>query len=83
MVAATTHTAVYVVAAALKRAGKIEPAAIRAALAATKIDVSTGTITFNKLGEVEKDVQVQIVKGGDWHFYAVIKDKKLLAPPTK
>ena len=83
MVAATTHTAVYVAAAALRRAGKIEPAAIRAALAATKIDVSTGTITFNELGEVEKDVQVQVVKGGDWRFYAVIKDKKLLAPPTE
>jgi branched-chain amino acid transport system substrate-binding protein len=83
MVAATTHTAVYVAAAALKRAGKVEPAAIRAALAATNIDVSTGTITFNALGEVQKDVQVQVVKDGKWRFHSVISDKMLLAPPTE
>ncbi len=83
MVAATTHTAVYVAAAALKRAGKVEPAAIRAALAATNIDVSTGTITFNALGEVQKDVQVQVVKDGNWRFHSVISDKMLLAPPTE
>jgi len=83
MVAATTHTAIYVAAAALKRAGKDDPAAVRAAIAATKVDVSTGTISFNGLGEVQKDVQVQVVKGGDWHFHSTIRDKMLLAPPTK
>ena len=37
--------------------------AIREAIAATKIEASTGTISFNALGEVRKDVQVQVVKG--------------------
>jgi branched-chain amino acid transport system substrate-binding protein len=83
MVSASAHTAVHVMAAALKKAGKVDPAAVRAAIAATKLKVSTGTISFNALGEVRKDVQVQIVKGGAWHRHSVISDDKLLAPPTK
>ncbi|MEN8197662.1 MAG: ABC transporter substrate-binding protein [Pseudomonadota bacterium] len=83
MVAATTHTAIYVVAAALKRAGKVEPAAIRDAIAATKVDASTGSISFNALGEVQKDVQVQVVKGGEWRSHSTIHDPALLAPPSK
>ena len=34
-----------------------------------------------KLGEVMKPVQVQIVKDGRWHHYAVIDDPVLLVPP--
>jgi branched-chain amino acid transport system substrate-binding protein len=83
MVAASAHTAVYVMAAALKKAGKVDPAAVRAAIASTTIKASTGTISFNALGEVRKDVQVQVVKGGNWHHHSVISDAKLLAPPTK
>jgi branched-chain amino acid transport system substrate-binding protein len=83
MVAASTHTAVWVLAEAIKKAGKLDPAAVRAALAQTKIDVATGTISFNALGEVRKDVQVQVVKGGAWHRHSVISDPELLAPPTE
>ncbi len=83
MVAASAHTAIWVLADAIKRAGKLDPAAIKAALAKTKIDVSTGTISFNALGEVRKDVQVQIVKDGAWHHHSVISDPALLAPPSK
>lgn len=83
MVAATAHTAVYVAAAAMKKSGSDNPAAIRDAIAATSIDVSTGHISFNALGEVQKDVQVQIIKGGTWRHFAVISDKMLLAPPSK
>ncbi|MHA1569697.1 MAG: ABC transporter substrate-binding protein [Alphaproteobacteria bacterium] len=83
MVAATTHTAVYVAAAAMRKSGGDDPAAIRDAIAATSIDVSTGHISFNTLGEVQKDVQVQIIRGGTWRHYAVISDKILLAPPSK
>jgi len=83
MVAASAHTAVHVMAAALKKAGKLDPTAVRAAIAATTLKVSTGTISFNALGEVRKDVQVQIVKGGNWHHHSVISDAMLLAPPTK
>lgn len=81
MVAASTHTAVNVVIDAMRRAGTEDPAAIRDAIAATDLKAVTGAITFNDLGEVRKDVQVQIVKDGAWHHYAVISDDKLLAPP--
>lgn len=81
MVAASTHTAVKVVVDAMRRAGTEDPAAIRDAIAATTLHASTGTISFNDLGEVRKDVQVQIVKDGAFHHYAVISDDKLLAPP--
>ncbi|MDH3235407.1 MAG: ABC transporter substrate-binding protein [Alphaproteobacteria bacterium] len=83
MVAATTHTAVYVVAAAMKAAGKMDPAAIRAAIAKTSVNASTGRISFNSLGEVQKSVLVQVVRDGNWHFHSKIDDKVLLAPPTK
>ena len=83
MVAATTHTAVYVAAAALKRAGSMDPKAIRAAIAKTNLKASTGTISFNALGEVQKSVLVQVVKGGNWHYHSRIDDKALLAPPNK
>ena len=56
---------------------------LRDAIAATAIDASTGHISFNGLGEVRKDVQVQIVKDGNWRHYAVISDPALLAPPEK
>ena len=83
MVAASTHTAVKVVVDAMRRAGTDEPAAVRDAIAATDLTASTGTISFNDLGEVRKDVQVQIVKDGAWRHYAVISDQKLLAPPER
>ena len=83
MVGASTHTAVLVLAAALKQAGTSDKAALRDAIAATSIDAATGNISFNKLGEVRKDVQVQIVKDGNWHHYAVISDPVLLAPPEE
>lgn len=82
MVAASGHTAVKVLAEALKAAGGGDPKAVRDAIAASKTRASTGTISFNGLGEVEKDVQVQIVRDGRWHHYAVISDRVLLAPPA-
>jgi len=35
------------------------------------------------LGEVKKSVQVQVVRDGGWHHYAVISDPVLLAPPEE
>ncbi len=81
MVAASAHTAVKVVAAALAQAGAEDPAAIRDAIAATRLTASTGEISFNALGEVRKNVQVQVVRDGEWHHHSVISDDKLLAPP--
>jgi len=83
MVGASGHTAVLVMAEALRAAGGGDKAALRDAIAATSLDASTGHISFNGLGEVRKDVQVQIVKDGNWHHYAVISDAALLAPPEE
>lgn len=83
MVGASAHTAVLVLAEALKTAGRDDKAALRDAIAATSIDAVTGTISFNDLGEVRKDVQVQVVKDGNWHHHAVISDAELLAPPAE
>ncbi|USG60871.1 ABC transporter substrate-binding protein [Sneathiella marina] len=82
MVAASGHTAIKVLVDALKKAGTGDAAALRDAIAQTNLTASTGTISFNDLGEVQKDVQVQVVKDGAWHHYAIISDEKLLAPPT-
>lgn len=81
MVAASAHTAIMVAADAIKRAGSEDKAVIRDALAKTHLKASTGTISFNKLGEVQKAVQDQIVKNGNWHHHSVIDDPVLLAPP--
>jgi branched-chain amino acid transport system substrate-binding protein len=83
MVAATAHTAVHVAAKAMAAAGKMDPKSIRDAISKTTVDASTGRISFNSLGEVQKAVLAQIVRGGNWHFHSKIDDKKLLAPPTK
>ena len=83
MVAASGHTALLVVADALKRAGSSDASALRDAISKTNLSASTGKISFNALGEVQKDVQVQVVKGGNWHHHSVISDAVLLAPPSK
>ena len=81
MVAASGHTAVKVAAAALQAAGSMDPKTVRDAIAGINLTASTGDISFNTLGEVRKDVQVQIVKDGNWRHHSVISDPELLAPP--
>ena len=81
MVAASGHTAVKVAVAALREAGGEDRKAIRDAIAGLSLQASTGEISFNGLGEVRKDVQVQVVKDGAWHRHSVISDPELLAPP--
>ncbi|MEJ2477830.1 MAG: hypothetical protein P8Y40_10085, partial [Desulfobacterales bacterium] len=66
-----------------KRAGSTDPEALRKAIATTNLKASTGTISFNQLGEVVKSVQNQVVKDGNWHRHSVINDPALLAPPDK
>ncbi len=83
MVAASGHTAIKVLVDALNKAGTMDRKALRNAIASAKVVASTGTISFNGLGEVQKDVQVQMVKGGKWHRHSIISDPELLAPPTK
>ena len=81
MVAASGHTALNVVIAALRVAGTSNPKAIRNAIAQTQLTAATGHISFNALGEVRKNVQVQIVRNGGWHYHSEIRDQTLLAPP--
>ena len=81
MVAASGHTALNVVIAALRKAGTGNSDAIRNAIAKTQIAASTGHISFNALGEVRKNVQVQIVSDGDFHYHSEIRDQTILAPP--
>ncbi|MFP4036488.1 MAG: ABC transporter substrate-binding protein [Desulfobacteraceae bacterium] len=83
MVAASAHTALKVAADALRRAGSTDPKAIRDAIAATNLRTATGTVSFNELGEVLKDVQNQVVKNGEWHEHSVISDPELLSPPSE
>ena len=83
MVAASAHTAVLVMAEALRKAGASDRAALRSAIAGSSVDASTGHISFNALGEVRKDVQIQVVKDGAWRHYAIISDPVLLAPPEE
>ena len=83
MVAASGHTARKVLVAAMKKAGTTSPSAIRNAIAQTNLVASTGSISFNDLGEVQKNVQVQVVRDGDFHYHSEIRDQVLLAPPTR
>ena len=83
MVAASGHTAMKVLVAAMKKAGTTSPSAIRNAIAQTNLVASTGSISFNDLGEVQKNVQVQVVRDGDFHYHSEIRDQILLAPPTR
>ena len=83
MVAASGHTAMKVLVEAMKKAGTTSPSAIRNAIAQTNLVASTGSISFNDLGEVQKNVQVQVVRDGDFHYHSEIRDQVLLAPPTR
>ena len=83
MVAASGHTAVMVLAEAMRQAGTSDRKAIRDAIAGITLEASTGTISFNDLGEVRKDVQIQVVKDGAWRRHSVISDPELLAPPSE
>lgn len=83
MVAASAHTAIKVLAAALQSATSLDRDAVRDAIATTKLTASTGEISFNALGEVQKSVQVQVVKDGQWRHHSTIDDAELLAPPSE
>ncbi len=83
MVGASAHTAILVLADAISRSGSTDKASLRDAIASTNLKASTGQISFNALGEVQKDVQVQIVRDGNWHHHSVISDAELLAPPSE
>jgi branched-chain amino acid transport system substrate-binding protein len=62
-----------VIADAIKRAGKVEPAAIRDALAGTKgLETVTGKITMDKDRNPEKSVVVLKIDGGKAKYEALV-----------
>jgi len=83
MVAASTYTATQVLIDGLRKTGGKGGAALRDAIAAGTYDSAIGKLTFNDLHEVNKDLQVQMVKDKSFRRHSVISDPMLLAAPTK
>ena len=83
MVAASAYTATSVLIDGLRKTGGKGGEALKNALAAGKYETPIGNLSFNDLHEVNKDVQVQIVKDKAFRRHSVISDPVLLAAPTK
>lgn len=81
MVGASAYDAFMIICDAIKQAKSLEGPAIQKAIAGVKnYNGLTGTIRgFNK-GEVVKDVQVQVVKNGQFRYFGVITDPSLITP---
>lgn len=82
MVGASAYDAFTILCDAIKRAGSLKGPAIRKALASTKdYNGLTGILKgFTDLGEVVKEVQVQVVRDGAFHQFGVVKDLSLITP---
>ncbi len=82
MVGASAYDAFMIVCDAIRRAGSTKGPDIKAALAATKnYNGLTGVIKgFTPVGEVVKDVQVQIVKDGKFRYFGVVNDPEVITP---
>ena len=82
MVGASAYDAFMIIVDGIKRAKSVEGPDIRATIATLKdFDGLTGQIKrFTPEGEVVKDVQVQTVKNGRFHFFNVITDPELITP---
>jgi branched-chain amino acid transport system substrate-binding protein len=82
MVGASAYDAFMIICEAIKRAGSTEGKAVRDAIAATKdYNALTGQIKgFSEIGEVVKEVQVQIVKEGRFRHFGVVSDMELITP---
>lgn len=83
MVAASTYSATAIAIEAMKKAGTANREAIRDAIAGGTFETPVGKLTFNDLHEVNKDVQVQVVKDKAFRRFAVVSDPVFLAAPTK
>ena len=82
MVGASGYDAFMILVDAMKRAKSLEKQAIRDAVAKTSnYNGLTGIIKgFDKVGEVIKPVQVQIVRNGKFRYFGVVDDPKLVTP---
>ncbi|MFZ5649622.1 MAG: ABC transporter substrate-binding protein [Bacillota bacterium] len=84
MVAASTYDAFTVLFNVIAKNGA-EPDKIRQGISELRdFEAVTGTIKgYNKLGEVKKPVQVQVVKNGEFHFFGEIADDDIITPPAE
>ncbi|MBI9082035.1 MAG: ABC transporter substrate-binding protein [Desulfobacterales bacterium] len=82
MVGASAYDAFMVICDGIRRAGSLDGAAIQKAVAATRdYNGLTGVIKgFTDVGEVVKEVQVQVVKDGAFRYFGVVTDPALITP---
>ncbi len=83
MVGASSYSATAILIDGLRKTNGKGGAALRDTIASGTYEMPIGKLTFNDLHEVNKDVQVQVVKDKAWHRHSVIHDPELLAAPTK
>jgi branched-chain amino acid transport system substrate-binding protein len=82
MVGASAYDAFMLIVDGIKRSGSLKGPAIRKAIANTKdFNGLTGVLKgFTDIGEVVKEVQVQIVRDGRFRNFGVVSDLKLITP---
>ena len=82
MVGASAYDAFMIICDGIRRAGATDGPAIQQAIAATKdYNGLTGVLKgFTDIGEVVKEVQVQIVKDGRFRHFGVVQDMALITP---
>ncbi len=82
MVGASAYDAFMIIIDGIKRSGSLKGPAIRKAIADTKdFNGLTGVLKgFTDIGEVVKEVQVQIVRNGKFRNFGVVSDIKLITP---
>ena len=83
MVGASAYDAVFLLAKAIEEAGSTDPAKICDALRSFRdVEIVTGTLKyFTEQGNACKTMVAQIVKNGEFHFYAEIMVPELITPP--
>jgi len=82
MVGASAYDAFMILCDGIKRAGSLEGPAVQKAIASTaNFNGLTGVLKgFTDIGEVVKEVQVQIVKDGEFRHFGVVTDLELITP---
>jgi branched-chain amino acid transport system substrate-binding protein len=82
MVGASAYDAFMIIVDGIKRSGTLKGSAIRKAIANTQdFNDLTGVLKgFTDIGEVVKEVQVQIVRDGKFRNFGVVSDIKLITP---
>ena len=81
MVGASSYDAFMIICDGIKRANSLDGAAVQKAIAGvTSYSGLTGMIRGFTRGEVVKDVQVQVVKNGQFRYRGVVTDPALIQP---